>query len=390
MSLSEDLDQQIRQGMNPDVTVSIPISLNGINKHIRLKKNRMILIGGEPTAAKTTLAQSVFLTEPIEWYLKYQPKGVKLSVISFLMERKMVEYTSRWIARKIFEDTGDSIPSMRILGEDNNKKLTKGEYELVSSYYKMLDEWESNDLLIASQGSVNPSGIRKFIRSFAERHGTIHKKDKSDHSEGNILAPKEVYEPKHENHIVLIIGDNASVLDTEQDLTQGGLVNMFNKDMKDARDIFGFTPIVVQHLNRDISSTQRSRLGDLKPKLSDFADTSQTQKVADVVLALLNPSSHITKDSGTFYRDYDMDKMCDGDGLSYFRSLHILKNNFGAENVGYALGIHPTFGIMKTLPKVGKDKEVDPDFYKKVTSGEYFQTQEESIEKQAFKFGANK
>lgn len=73
----------------------------------------------------TTMAQCTLLIDPIEWYLQNKPKGMKLSVISFLMERKMVEYTARWVARKVFVDTGITIPSKRILGRVNDQKLTK-------------------------------------------------------------------------------------------------------------------------------------------------------------------------------------------------------------------------------------------------------------------------
>lgn len=370
--LSEELDREVQRGMNPEVTVSIPVNLDRVSKHVEITKNRMILIGGEPTAAKTTMAQCTFLIDPIEWYLQNKPKGMKLSVISFLMERKMVEYTARWVARKVFTDTGVTIPSKRILGRVNDQKLTKSEYDLVSRYYKVLDEWESDDLLIACQGGNNPSGIRKFLRAFAKKHGTIHLKDKEDKSDENILKSIEEYEPHHPNHIVLVIGDNASVLDGEQGLNQTQLVSAFSHTMKYARDVFSMSPVIVQHLNREISSTQRQKLGDLVPKLSDFADSSQTQKAADVVLALLNPASHITKESGHSYLGYDLNKMKDADNLNYFRSLHILKNNFGAENVSYPLGIHPTYGILKVLPKTQPEVPVPEEIYTDVTSGSWF------------------
>ncbi len=372
MSLSAELDIAVKNGMNPEVTLSIPVNLDRLSRHVEITKNRMILIGGEPTAAKTTMAQTSFITDPIDWYLKHQPKGMKLSIVSFLMERKMVEYTSRWIARKIFEEYGTSIPSKRILGRDNDRKLTKGEYDLVSRYYKMLDLWEQDDLLVVSQGSKNPSGISMYLEAFAKKHGRIHKKDTSDKSIDNILTPMKVYESNHPNHIIMVIGDNASVLDTEEGMNQTQLVSKFSKTMMDARDVYGMTPVLVQHLNRDISGTARQKLGDLVPKLSDFADSSQTQKAADVVLALLNPTSHITKESGHNYLGYDLNRMRDMEGLTYFRSLHILKNNFGAENISYPLGIHPTYGILKVLPRATSEIPVSEDLYEDVITGRYF------------------
>jgi hypothetical protein len=378
MSLAKDLDEAVKLGMNPDVTISIPVNLERVNKHVEITKNRLILIGGEPTAGKSTMVQTTFITDPIDWYLQNQPKGVRLSIISFLMERKQVEYTARWVSRKIYESVGEEITAKRILGRDTTK-LTKGQYELVSSWYKLLDDWEKDDLLVCINGSKNPSGISMFIEAFAKRHGTIHKKNKEDKSYDNILAA-DTYEPNHPNHIVLVIGDNASVLDQEQGLDERGLVNKFNRTMVHARDVYGMSPVIVQHLNRDISSTQRQRLGDLVPKLSDFADTSQTQKAADIVIALLNPNVHITKESGHHYLGYDLHKMKDEEGLEYFRSMHIIKNNFGAANIGYPLGIHPQYGTLKILPRTAPDNPPPEYLYKEVTSGEWFKTPQASIE----------
>lgn len=392
MSLSQDLDKEVLQGMNPETTVSIPVNLGRVGEYIEIAKNTMILIGGEPTAGKTTLAQTTFIVDPIDWYVTHQPKGMKLSIISFLMERKMTAYTSRWISRKIFEDHGENIHPKRILGKKNNFKLTKGEYELVQSYYKVLDLWEKEDLLIASQGSKNPSGISMFIEAFARKYGTIHDKDKTDKSMGNILASR-TYEPHHPNHIVLIIGDNASVLDQEKDLNQTGLVNKFNRTMMHSRDNYGFSPVLVQHLNRDVSSTQRrGPLDDIKPKLSDFADSSQTQKSADIVMAMFNPASHMTKDTGCLHNCYDMNKMRDDKFRTYYRSLYILKNNFDAENLVFPLAIHPTYGNLKPLPKPDREGKVLSDIYERVLSGKFFleNGEQESIEEQVkkpFKIG---
>lgn len=380
MSLSEDLDKEIQAG-RAEGGGTIPINLDRVKDYIEIGKHTLILIGGEPTAGKTTLAQTTFIIDPIEWYLKNKPKGMKLSVISFLMERRMAAYTSRWISRKIFEDTGDNIHPKRILGKKEGERLTDSEYEQVRKYYKMLDEWEKDDLLVPFQGTHNPSGISMYIEAFARKHGTIIDKEKTPHKHvkdmtqgdmDNILKKRE-YIPNHPNHIVIIVGDNASVLDGEQELNQKGLVDKFNKTMANARDVFGFSPVIVQHLNRAISDTSRKKMvGDLIPKLSDFSDSSQTQKSADIVLALFNPYSHCTPEDQINHNGYSLNKLRDPKFKTYYRSLHLLKNNFEAENIQWPIGMHPTYGILKTLPRVTAEYPVNEEIYNQITTGAWF------------------
>ncbi len=391
--LAKDLDTEIQLGMNSKSGTVIPIHLDRVNEYIEIGKGTMTLLGGAPTSAKTTFVQDVYMLEVIEWFLRTQPEDMKLSVISFLMERHMKSYTSRWISRWLFLDRGIHIHPKRILGKKDGERLTAAEYEMIKPYYKKLDEWEDNDLLIAHEGSHNPTGISKYIEAFAKKHGTITKKDKTDESMDNILK-KEVYEPNHPNHIVLVIADNASVLDEEGNLTEGKLVNKFNKTMAKARDIYNFSPVIVQHLNRKADDVQRQKAEDFAPKLGDFSDTSQTQKSADVVMALLNPFSYKAIMDKKYDNGYDVMKFRDKRFRTYYRQLHLLKNNFDAENIQFPMAIHPTYGMLKILPRVTVENPVNEDIYQEVTSGQYFLTQEEEEEqytKRAFcGFGSNR
>jgi len=382
MSLRQDLLEEIKAGRAPGGG-TIPINLDRVCDYMEIGKSTMVLIGGEPTAGKTTLAQTTFIIDPIEWYLKHKPVGMKLSVISFLMERRMTAYSSRWISRKIYEETGREIHPKRILGRKVNEQLSDEEYALLEKYSEILDEWEKDDLLIAFQGSHNPTGISKYIEAFARKHGTIIDKDRSDTSMDNILAKRE-YKPHHPNHIVLIVGDNASVLDQEKDLKEKGLVDKFNRTMYEARDIYGFSPIIVQHLNRAISDTSRRKLvGDLVPKLSDFADSSQTQKSADIVLAMFNPYPHIPAGERADHNGYDLQKLRDKKLRTYYRSLHMLKNNFDGENIQWPIAMHPTYGILKTMPRITVESPIDNAIYGEITTGRYFlPTEIEREEKQ--------
>ena len=146
--------------------------------------------------------------------------------------------------------------------------------------------------------------------------------------------------------------------------------------MREARDIYGFSPVIIQQIGRGLSDIHRQKLGDLVPKLSDFADSSQTARDADVVMALFNPYNHQVN-QGDKHNGYDLAKLKDKHFRTFYRSLHILKNSFDSNGISFPMALHPVYGIFSTLPR---PSEITEDIYEKVTSGEYFKPHQETVE----------
>ena len=216
-----------------------------------------------------------------------------------------------------------------------------------------------------------------YLEGFARQHGTIHEKEKEEKKHvkdmtsadvSKILAT-ETYTPHHPNHIVLVVVDHIGILRPE---STGGTtkqnIDKFSSSMRRARDVYGFSPVIIQQLNRNLSDVSRQKLGDLAPKLSDFADSSQTQQDADVIMALFDPYRHTTGDPG---RDmgYDLKRLRDDKFRTFYRSLHILKNSFSSSGMSFPMSLQPVYGKLRTLPR--KDDIYD-GIYSEVLSGEYF------------------
>lgn len=361
LSLAQELDLEIQNGRNGKVGI-IPVQYERVSDYIEIAKNTMYVVGGETGAGKTTVTSDLFMVNPIKWYLKNKTPDMKLSIIGFFMERKRYMMTARIVSRLIFEEQGIIIHPKRILGRKKEMQLKDWQYELVREYYKVLDEWEKDDLLIMKEGSQNPKAIAKYLESFAKKYGTIHEKDKDD------LLGQRKYTPNHPNHIVLVIGDNSGILAPEGEGNTKKLVDAFSRTMRESRDTYGFSPVIVQQLGRSLSDVHRQRLGDLEPTLSDFADSSQTQRDGDVVLALFNPYDHAVTEKMT-HGGYDLKKLKDKWFRTYYRSLHILKNSYDSNGIYFPMALHPVFGIFKTLPR---SNEIPDNIYSKVISGGYF------------------
>lgn len=391
MSLRTDLLDQIEAAYSGKVS-TIPFPYEGIGEFVELAKNTTYTILGETGSGKSSLAQNLFINPLIDWYLDTKPDNVKLSIIYFGMERKMYQYTARWLSRKIFLEQGIDLSPKKILGKNKKYQMVPHERKMVEECSKIFDTWEEDDLFIPFEGSKNPTGIGKWLDAFAEKHGIVHHKDTTDKSVENILATK-TYKPNHPNHIVFIVTDHAGLVGAEKE-TDGAKskVDKFSKIMREARDIYGWSPVIVQQMNRGLSDINRQRMGELEPKLSDANDTSGTSFDSDVVFALYDPFRHTLNGDPGNKGGYELKQFRDSKFRTYYRSLHILKNSFDSSNMYFPMAFEPVRGLFKTLPK---KQDITANIYKEVLSGQFFlqgnitqeSIEEEQPKKKAFSFG---
>ncbi len=260
----------------------------------------------------------------------------------------------------------------RLRKKDSSGKFTK-EYDTLSPaelaqvefYGKKFNLYQENDSFICIEGTHNVTGISKYLEDFAKKNGTINPR-----KEG--FLEKETYTPNHPNHIVLVVTDYVGVLDKEKD-DQGikkVRLDKYSTVMRRARDVYGFSPINIQQLSREVNNALRVKLNDVKPKLSDIADTSELARDADVVLAVFEPWRYLPEDTETDLAGYDLHKLKDDKGYKYYRTLHILKSSFDGDGITMSCSFHPMTGILKNMPKAPKDM-LDSD-YKAITSGSWF------------------
>jgi len=363
INLYDNLLEQIHKGLDTKDT-TIPFSIEKLNWYIDIAPNMMTTIGGITGSAKSTSVQEFYIFNVLDWYLKNKGKtDLKLSIIYFGMERKMFMYSSKFVSRIIYQNEGLSIPFSKILGR-NKEKITEAELSTVLHYMDILKQWQQDETLICFEGAKNPTGISKFIEEFARKHGEIiPRKD-------GTLESKS-YKPHHPNHLVLIITDHVGLLKSEKvDGVKKQNIDKFSDTMRDARDLYGFSPVIVQQLNRSVMDVNRLKLADTLPKLSDFAETSQTSHDSDIVLALLDPYSVLPTDTLKDFAGYELSKLKDAKGAKFYRTLHILKNSFNSNGITIPLAFNPYYGIFKEMPKKAQDM-LDSD-YKLITDGLYF------------------
>jgi hypothetical protein len=342
----------------------IPMGFNRLNKYIGIRKSMYFLVGGLTGSGKTSFIDDAFVLNPFDWYIGQNtpkmseitdtvPSKIKLRIIYRSMERSRTYKLAKWVSRKIFIDQGVIIPVAKLLGW--NDRMSHDEHDLFLMYEDYIGAME--DVITIIDGPENAVGIAKELKAHALQNGRIEQVDEYN----------KRYFPNNENEITLVILDHVGLIKTTKDQpTKKEAIDKMSDELRYARDFYGYTPVAVSQFNRSISNMQRLKNGDVEPQLEDFAESSSTQNDADVVLALFDPMRYKVADSS----GYDLDRLLDKNtGAKYFRSLRLIKNSYGEDDVRIGLAFMGQIGMFKEMPK---RKDITDSDYQAIVDKTFF------------------
>ena len=347
----ELLKDEIQAGLDGR-NAGIPMGFNRLNRYIGIRKRIYTLVGGLTGSGKTSFVDDAYVLNPFDWFISQDNPKVKLKIIYRSMERSRTYKFAKWISRKIFYDYGIIIPVGKMLGWTD--KMTKDEHDIFLTYKDYMEKME--EVITIIDGPENPVGIAKELKEYALQNGRIEQLD----------THNKIYIPNDENVITLVIIDHIGLLKTTKDLsTKKQVIDKMSDELRYARDFFGYSPVVVSQFNRDISNPIRIKNGDVEPQLEDFKESSQTQDDADVILALFDPMRYKVADPS----GYDLNKLKDEFGAKYFRSVRLIKNSYGEDDIRIGLGFLGQVGMFKELPK---RKDITDSDYQSVVNKTFF------------------
>jgi|694.fasta_scaffold03900_25 hypothetical protein len=359
----DDLEKEITEGLNKEL---ISMGFDRLNYHIGLRKATYYLIGGFTGSGKTTFLDDAFVLNPYEFVLSPKnTKGLKLKIFYFSMERRKNYKIAKWISRKIFTDTGQIISVNKILGwVSKENKLTAEELEIVKSYKDYINTMLNNVVTII-ENPQNPMGIKKTIDAYAEANGKKVKIDEHNYK----------YIPNDPNEHVIVIYDHIGLQKKETRSYPNGdkvrlsskkeIIDQSSEDARKFRDVYGYTIVKISQFNRDISNPIRLKNGDVEPMLEDFKDSASTQEDSEVCIALFDPMRYKIPDP----IGYNLEKLRNSYGNKMYRSIKILKNSYGSDDVRIGLAFNPVVGIFKEMPKV---QDTTEETYKSIIDNTYF------------------
>lgn len=338
--IKEDIDNGLK-GYNQ----GLPNGFERLNKHVsNIQQKTFYTVGGATGTGKTAFVDSAFLFSPYD-YLKSNESIYSLEIIYYSLEIPPLDKIRKLICFKLKEKFNISLTPKQLRSE--------GDYRLDPKHIPYIDQLEEyfremQETVLHFRPSMSPDYLYKDIMGYAEKRGTLIR-----NSDGIIID----YKPKNPFLITEIIIDHSNLIDlNKQDKSKKDAIDRASKMLVFFRNMFGFSPIIVSQFNRGIEGMDRKKLDSQEPQLSDFKETGATQEDANLVLGLFNPFRYgIEK-----HRGYPVDKI-----KRFYRSLHVLKNRDGADNLALGLHFDGSTGKFKELP-TSKQLTENPQLLQKI------------------------
>lgn len=267
------------------LSTSIERGMLGLNKGIphgykklteflpNIQQSTYYLMGGELGVGKSAITDDMFVYNPIDWYLENKNNtDIKLIIPYYSFEIPKKDKTVKYLARRIYRRYGVLLDVNYILSRGNNR-VSQEHYELVKKELPVLDELE--DILIMQDLPKNPTGIWNDLLKLAHENGTgIQQIDN-----GNYQFKEGVdYKPKNDNLYVIPVVDHIGLTKTEREFNKKQVIDKLSAYMIILRNKCNFSPVLVQQLNRSMSSSDRFKLDRVEPQLSDFKESGNTQE----------------------------------------------------------------------------------------------------------------
>jgi len=323
-------------------------------------------------SGKSSFTYEAWILNTHDWWVaNNRSTPVKVKPILFSFERSKIYTKTKWLTRKIYKDTGILIPIGKMLGWWQ-ETITHDEHDLILMYEDYI-----NDLMeyvTVVEGATNPTGCYRYIKDFAESRGRIEQ----------ISEKKKLYIPDNENEIVIPIIDHIGLIRLEKGCNnKKEAIDKLTEYSQEWRDWYGYSPVFVAQINRELGSVQYQKMGEFEPTVDQIKESGTPAEAADVILSLFDPLRYNTSDVG----GYEARKFINPEtGSKPFRSVKILKNTYGSDGIRAGMVMQGETGIFRELVK--KDQMTE-EIYNQVINGSYFSPQEEPQyqKKSGFSFG---
>lgn len=372
-NIFNNLKVEVEKGITGENN-GLSTGFEGLDRYISVRKKVYTLVFGSSGTGKSSLVHNAYILNPFDqWHKNKENSKIKLKIVYFSQERNAEYITAKWLCRKIFLNEGILLPLPKLMGWWK-EKLSPDEHDLFLKYEPYFKNMEGTIEII--DGGQNPTAIYRWIKDWGEKNGKIEQ----------ISEFQKVYIPNDENLITLIIVDHQSLIRKEKGLnTKKEAIDKLSEYLQWGRDFFGFSPVLVAQMNRDIANPMYQKMETFEPTPEQIKDSATSFEDSDVCISLFDSVKFKTK-APTFH---DAEKMIDGTtGAKYYRSLKIHKNSWGEDDIRKGMAFMGSIGLFKELPKYSDMQDID---YQNILNNSYFKQKSqklipisEALEKETF------
>lgn len=338
-----------------------------------IEKECYYILGSGTSVGKSSFIRDLFINNPINYIENNKHLDIKLDILYFSLEESKRKILTSELSKDLLYKYKISVSPNEIMSIGRKNTISKEVLEKIKDCEEHINKF--NTYVTIYDEPTNGTGIYKRVRDFALKVGYYHYENgeplnSSDmqsllsSSDSTVHSKIRGYKMKHPNHYVIVIIDHLSLLQPSQNKTlREEMTDFSTRYALRMRDVFRFTPVVVQQFNLSKENVETNFQGKtieekLQPSIDSFGDAKTTVRESNVVLGLFNPNRYKINT----FDGYDINILKD-----HFRTLHILKNRSGIANVKIPMFFTGKTGLFKELPKPD-DQEIHKyyDYAKKL------------------------
>lgn len=320
----------------------VPTSSKMLNKWItNIQKERIYIISGSSGSGKTSFANELYVFSMFDEYIKHGK--IKPEIIYFSFEMTKENLIGKLICRWLYTNHNIIISPNQLFSYGDNrcpkKVLDIIKQEECQNYISKFEE-----VTKVFDISMGVNEIVSILESIGQKNGSFQEKDNGF----------KTYVENEEGKHVLVVIDHAALVKLTPGKSKKSTIDDLTPHLIRLRKMYKFSIVILQQLNRNISSTDRLKLDQMLPNDADLKETSDLYDACDVCLGIFNPFKYrIPRTFG-----YDI---CTDDASKKkffledrFRIMNIMKNRHGDNNKIMPVGFIGENGIIIDLPASSK------------------------------------
>lgn len=336
----------------------IPVGLPRIEKYLNgIHRGRYYTVFSEGGTGKSSFVWSTFVINTLDYMVAYNKalksnpklteaqkadKKISVKVKLYSLEVVRREAIAKMVCFKIYKDYGLIVSVDYLLNRVEKYNVSSVIVHLAKTYKKYFEWLEAEGYLEIIDTPRTPSQIKMETERFSKKHGKYLKNTKGE----------TYYVADNPNEFVIIITDTVGNLSLESATNSASTKTTIDLHSANCRyiyrDLLDYIPINISHSNRSMGDTNRAKMGEVFPKLSDIKETGMLEQDSSVVLTIFSPMNHISSNKSLeTFMNYDIKLMKDR-----FRCLGILKNRHGGVNKRVGLLFIGENGAFRELPRV--------------------------------------
>lgn len=364
-SFKTELDKG-KAGLNAGLPMGFP-RLETVIPGIQRGTNYLIF--GESGTGKSSFADTVFVCNPLDWYMKNKEEtDLKLNIFYYSFEISKPRLITKLIARKIWIDHRILLDVNYILSKGMKYRITDEHYKLCMSYSKYMEE--ASDIIQikdSSSGHNNPTGIYLDLVKNSERP------DKGKWLEVN---NQRKYVENNPNLYTIVVTDHLGIVPREKGNTVKDNIDSLVSKQIILRNACNYSFVNISQVNRAVNDQKRINEYEketLSLNLGDVKDSGGPVEATDMAIGIVSAKRYKMER----HNGYNINRLQDR-----YRSINVAKNRDGDADLALGLLFLGENGYFEELPKANAITEED---YRAVESHQKQYNLEKEKEEQPFR-----